>query len=149
MIQEQSRDIGTRPSKAPGIACRDRVSFKVECHDRDRTGCIPRGLECRGAEREDEVYLSLNKFRGESRECLGLSTRRSDLEHYRLALDEADVKQTGSKGGDCGGLASEARVQNTHHRDFPSRLRLAGERRGEEAAGDCCQERAPVHHSIT
>jgi hypothetical protein len=32
---------------------------------------------------------------------------------------------------------------------LPRRLRLSGERRGEEAASDDAKERSPMHHSIT
>ena len=32
---------------------------------------------------------------------------------------------------------------------LPRLLRLGGERRGEEAAGQRADERSPVHHSIT
>jgi len=75
-------------------AARDRISLEVECHNRDRAGSIPRGLQRRWPEGNDDIDLSLDQLRREGRQRLGLSTGGSNLECYRLALDEARVEQT-------------------------------------------------------
>src|SRR5882762_398523 len=42
-----------------------------------------------------------------------------------------------------------ARIEHADAVDFPRRLRLGGERRGEQATYQGPDERPPVHHSIT
>jgi hypothetical protein len=67
-----------------------------------------------------------------------------------LALDIAEIVECFPEGSDVRLLRIVwfHRDQDADPRDFARRLRLGGERRGENGNTNAAKERAPVHHSI-
>ena len=64
-----------------------------------------------------------------------------DIAQFTQALPET-LDRVGPNG-------TGRRAKSSNPRHLPRRLRLGGERRGEEATRQAADERPPVHHSIT
>src|SRR6266508_1489826 len=102
----------------------------------------------RGLCRHHQLHIRLEELTDELRVALFAAVRESKLDYQVPALDIAVLAQTVSecrekeRGARRGREVSEV----TDPMDLSRRLRLGGERRGEEHRTRACQERAPLHH---
>ena len=106
------------------------------------------GGECASCS-HDDINLERNQFGRKSGEPLGLPLGISVFNHEVAALDVTEVTQSLEEGLLQVGISGQVGRQVADSSDLGRLLRLGGERRGEEAASQSRQERAPVHHSIT
>src|SRR6266567_111683 len=54
-IKEQPGKISARPAKTAHESALNRIGFQIECHNRDRSGGVPRGPNRWGTDRIDNV----------------------------------------------------------------------------------------------
>jgi hypothetical protein len=133
-----------------------------EANERHRRGDDPRshgddsfygipsdGTDFEPDEGRDDINFERNQFGRESAEPLELSLGISVFDHDVAPLDVTEVTQSLTEGLWQVGARGHVVRQVAYSRDPVRLLRLGGERRGEEAAGDAHDERSPVHYSIT
>ncbi len=129
----------------------DRIANADE-YDRHGRRCVPRSHSRRRAEGHDHRWLDLRQFPGQRGKTIAISVREPLLEHEVLTVSVSEVPESlpeGVKHRRC-----RTRRAGIERQDYDSvwlsrRLRLCGERRGEEATRQATDERPPVHHSIT
>jgi len=99
----------------------------------------------------DDVDIKPNQFRRQGRQLVIPSLGPAELDHNILAFGVAEVAQplTECRSVRLSRGCRFRREQDTDARHSPGRLRLSGERRGEEAASKGADEGSPVDHSIT
>jgi hypothetical protein len=97
----------------------------------------------RSGPRHDQIDLQTNQVLCEGGESVDPSVCRPVLDGDALALDPAEILQGLEEGGIS--VACRAVVEVPDERRLSRRLRLGGERRGEEAQG-ARDEGAPIHH---
>ncbi len=66
-IKEQPGKISARPAKTAHESALNRIGFQIECHNRDRSGGVPRGPNRWGTDRIDNVGVKADDFRSEDR----------------------------------------------------------------------------------
>jgi hypothetical protein len=105
-------------------------------YDRDRRRCCLSRLSgrCRGG--EDNVDSEAGEIAGERIQTLVLLTAEAVLHHEILPLDPA-VPTERLRECFAYGPQALARCEISDARGLPRRLGLNGERRGENAPGDC------------
>ena len=87
---------------------------------------------------------------GKSGEPLELPLGISVFDHNVAALDVTEVTQSLEEGlPQVGASGPEGGRQEAQSRDLGRQLRLGGERRGEQHSTRTCEERPPLHYSIT
>ena len=100
--------------------------------------------------RDDEVDLQANQFCREVGQPVVLPFGPAVLDGEVLPLHVAEVVKTLPEGLHEVGVTSRGgAAQESEPVDLGLRLRIGGERRGEEAAGQRADKRAPVHYWIT
>src|SRR5262249_1150905 len=122
----------------------------VNHDDRDRRG----GLLCRDdmrvAARHDDVNLERDQVLGELREPLQLPVGEAVLKHHVPSRNVAEITQAVFEGFHEVRLLPARRAQQIPDPgNLPRRLRLGGERRGEDSREGSLNEPASVHYSIT
>jgi hypothetical protein len=123
----------------------------ARCHDDgNRSGCLLGRERRRRSSREDKVNLEPDQLLREGGKSLGPTVSRAILDHDVLSLRVSELLEPLPECRQVGGVrCGRHYFQQAHAIDLPALLRLGGERRGEEAAGDDSKERSPVHYSIT
>jgi len=145
----QPRDVATGPRKARHEPLRDRIGD--DRHDnRDHGGGTLRGDRLARPGDDDGVNLRVDQLGNESRQTLRVAIREGRPDDEIPPLDIAQLAHPLDErlpGNSPCRIRADA--QHTHVVHLPGRLRLGGERRGEEAARQGADERPTVHHSIT
>jgi hypothetical protein len=104
----------------------------------------------RAAPSDDDIELTRNQFSRERGEPLGLSSGIPVFPQEVAALDVAKATQSLEEAFSGQRIGARQVERQVAYANYPvRRVRLSGERRGEEAAGQAAHERPPVHHSIT
>ena len=124
------------PRQAGDEAGLDRIGGEAPHDDRDRAGGLPGREARRRAGRQDELHLQSDQFGRERGQPIVAVLREAVLDDDVLALDVAVLAQSLEKALDQERPAlARADAQKADPVDLPGRLRLGGERRGEEARG--------------
>ena len=116
--------------------------------DGDRAGRLLRGKRGRSTWRDDDVRLEANQLGGQVGQSLDPPPCEPDHNGNVLTLDVTELAQPLPEGVELYRGSGRAEEQKADPRNLSRRLRLGGERRGEEP-GSTSKERATVHHSIT
>ena len=103
--------------------------------------------------RDDHVNLEANQLRGKLRQTLESTLSVTSLEHEPLVLQPSPRSHASEKrrNNDRWHYPRSRRRRGNKQPDsvnLPRRLRLGGERRGEEAER-ASEEATPIHYSIT
>jgi hypothetical protein len=148
----QSGDVSTRACQAGDQPVADRIDRDRNDDGNRRRGVLGR-LGSRRTRREDQVDLQINQFGREGWEASRLAFGGPQLDqevlsqhiaevphrlHERVELHESEATTRRRLGG-----------EKSKSGDPCPRLRLGGERCGEETNGDAGDECPPIHHSIT
>jgi len=99
---------------------------------------------------QQHVHLEANEISDEIRKPVKLASRPTVLDDQILALDITEFTQTLTEAIELTDWRGRGRhvAYPSDPRNLPRRLRLNGERRGEEAEG-ANDERPSLYHSIT
>jgi hypothetical protein len=115
--------------------------------DREGSRSLFRGESGRCASRNNDVDLETDRLRDKRWVAIIATLCPSVLDHDVLALDVAEIAQFLAEGGNELGLERGRGGAEEHDPvDLPYRLRLGGEGRGEQGAGQCADERSPRGH---
>src|SRR5215470_16217586 len=123
----------------------------ARCHnDRNLAGCLLGCDRCRRSSRDDHVNLEPEQFFREARESLWPTVSRAILHDDVLSLRISELLEPLPECLQVGGVrCSRYDFQQTDTIDLSRRLRLHGDRRGEEPTSERAKERPPFHYSIT
>src|SRR5215470_15366762 len=142
LVEKYPCDVPAGPGKAGGEPGRDRITFKVDGYDRKGSGHTLHGLNGARSTRDNHVNATLHQVGGEGREAFLPFVRPAGFDSEVLTLDVAEFCQALPQ---CledvrhPTFRSETRIEDANLCHL-SRLRLSGERRGEEATRDRSHE---------
>ena len=144
----QPRHVPAWPREARDEAHADGIADGRH-DDRDRRCRLLDGERGGRAGGNDHVHLQGDQFGDEGRKALILSFRPAILDQDVSALDVAEFAQPFAERPDEIGLKGSGGVpEETDPGHLRRLLLLSGQRRGEKAAGDHPDERAPLHHWV-
>src|SRR3977135_2739509 len=133
LIEKAPRYVPTGLREAADEPGLNGVALQVDRHDRGRARRIFRGQESGRADRKQQVNLSLDEVRGETREGFWLPIRKSELERHVRAIDVAEVSQVLSCVIDSARARANNGDQYPHHWHLP-RLLCGGRERTRDGA---------------
>jgi hypothetical protein len=126
----QSRNVPAWSREARGEAAPDGIARRRH-DDSDRGRRVPGGRGRQLHPGEGDVDVEPDELARELRQPIGSPLRRAVLDHEVLALDPSErTKALAERGAVIFSRAPE--LQGADAVDLPSRLRLGGERRGED-----------------